>query len=194
MSNELRLYPTTEQSATRQSSLWSRLEKPLTGLTFTIALILLNGGFPSLKAQGVEVPLSVSQHPTEVATAALAQQSPVLSNGTYLYGQAPEAEQLGSTYVVFEVDRNQHVVGAFYMPQSSFDCFQGELQANQLAVTVTDSYDRTTHPYAVAVESSATVAGRDGAAAPVSLAGFHSIQTVGANDERILSTCKAAYR
>jgi hypothetical protein len=195
MSNKLRIRSASRQVSTSRISLWHRLEKPLTGLTFTLALMLLNGGFPSLKAQGVEVPATIAQHSsTEVATASVNPQPRAVLNGTYVYGQTPEAEQLGATYLVFEVDRQQQVVGAFYMPQSSFDCFQGELQADQLAVTVTDSYDRTTHPYAVALDNRATVADRAGTAAPLTLAGFHEIGTVGATDQHVLATCKAMYR
>lgn len=195
MTNERPISPANSQASTLRPSVWRCLEKPLTGLTFTIALILLNGGFPNLKAQGVEVPRSSTQHSsTEVATAPVAQQPQTVLNGTYLYGQTSQAEQLGSTYLVFEVDRYQQVIGAFYMPQSSFDCFQGEFQANQLALTITDSYDRTTHSYAVALDQTA-VADRSGVAiASLDLAGFHAIETVGANDQSILATCKAIYR
>jgi hypothetical protein len=196
MINDYCISSDNRQVSTRCSSLWQRLEKPLTGLTFTIALILLNGGFHSLKAQGAEVPESIAQHSSgEVAAAPVSQSSQVALNGIYLYGQAPNVEQLGSTYVVFEVDRYQQVTGAFYMPQSSFDCFQGELQANQLAVTITDSYDRTTYSYTVALEQEAAVADRDGRAiAPINLIGFHAIETVGTNDQNVLATCKAMYQ
>ncbi|RMF68460.1 MAG: hypothetical protein D6742_05070 [Cyanobacteria bacterium J069] len=116
-----------------------------------------------------------------------------LPDGTYLYGQSQQAEQIGSAYMVFEVDSNR-VVGAFYMPNSSFDCFFGEVQAQELALSVIDSYEQTVHPYSVALRTDAAVAANGGEAiAPLSLEGFHPIAALSENDQRMLSTCKVDY-
>ncbi|HEY9749052.1 MAG TPA: hypothetical protein V6C63_10255, partial [Allocoleopsis sp.] len=81
-------------------------------------------------------------------TKAIAQQAPsantpvpgnasTLADGTYLYGEAPEPEQIGSAYMVFQVTKGK-VIGAFYMPRSSFDCFSGRFEPGKLALDVVD--------------------------------------------------------
>jgi hypothetical protein len=58
-------------------------------------------------------------------------------NGTYLYGQSPKLNQLGQGYILFRKDQD-HVLGALYMPQSEFSCFQGTIsKSGNLAMTVT---------------------------------------------------------
>ena len=56
-------------------------------------------------------------------------------DGIYLYGQSPKPEQIGQEYIVFQVQQGQ-VVGAVYLPQSEFNCFQGKLDATQLSLTM----------------------------------------------------------
>ncbi len=117
-----------------------------------------------------------------------------LADGVYLYGQSAEAGKIGSEYLVFEVNQGQ-VVGGFYMPRSSFDCFYGNVQADKLALTVVDSYEKTSHPYAVALQSNGTVAMAGGrTVVPMGLAGYHRIATLGPTDQQILTTCKADHR
>jgi len=165
--------------------LLNHLERPITALALTLGL----AAAALSPAQGTEAPQVSS---TQVARANMGMQvvSQRLPNGVYLYGQSPEAEQIGSAYMVFEVN-DQQVMGAFYMPSSSFDCFYGEVQAQQLALNVVDAYEQTVHPYAVALETTGSVATNGNEAiAPLSLEGFHPISSVSDNDQRILSVCK----
>ncbi|MEL6320538.1 MAG: hypothetical protein AAFQ57_07775 [Cyanobacteria bacterium J06626_14] len=116
---------------------------------------------------------------------------PALEDGIYLYGQSPAPEQLGTAYLVFEVSSDS-VVGAFYMPHSSFDCFSGEFRANQLALQIVDSYEQVTFPYSIALENDSVLASSgDVTSAEIELAGFHQIEAVSDNDHRILDVCKA---
>lgn len=116
-----------------------------------------------------------------------------LEDGVYLYGQSSVANQIGTTYLVFEVKATR-VVGAFYMPHSSFDCFNGTLRADQLALNVTNSYEKTNYPYSVALQTEAISASAvNPVASPVGLAGYRQIHRVGRRDRQILSTCKAGY-
>ncbi|PSB35565.1 hypothetical protein [Stenomitos frigidus] len=159
-----------------------RLEKLLTGVALTCALSLAMQGL----AHSSEAP--VVQKPIAQSGA-----SSVLPDGNYLYGQAPKAGQLGATYLVFEVNKGK-VNGAFYMPQSSFDCVHGTLQTQRLALTVVNSYEQASYPYAVALQAGGTSASSTGPnVAPIALEGFHPIKHLSANDRRILSTCKASY-
>jgi hypothetical protein len=54
-----------------------------------------------------------------------------LPDGTYLYGESTQADQVGKAYVVF-TQKNGHVIGAIYHPQSEFSCFSGAVQGNAL--------------------------------------------------------------
>jgi hypothetical protein len=115
----------------------------------------------------------------------------VLADGIYLYGQSPEAEQLNTAYMVFEVRQNQ-AVGVFYMPRSSFDCFYGNLNTDRLAVTVVESYENTPYNYALALEES-TIASTNPIHNP-EFEGFYRIADVSDNDYRMLEICKANYQ
>jgi len=118
-----------------------------------------------------------------------------LTDGVYLYGESPQPEQIGSAYMVFEVKQGK-VMGAFYMPRSSFDCFSGAFQGNELALNVIDSYEQTVHPYAIALERTSTVA--SGSQNPTlrepGLEGFHRLNKLSANDQRILGVCQASFK
>lgn len=96
---------------------------------------------------------------------------PSLRNGTYLYGSTQQPEQTQTEYFVFRV-QNQQVVGAFYMPQSSFDCFRGDLKAKELELTVM-SYEQQAYKHTV------------------NLNAYHSITEVSNNDHRMIETCQA---
>ena len=116
---------------------------------------------------------------------------PVLTDGTYLFGQSQTPDQLGMGYAVFSVENNQ-TVGAFYQPRSSFDCFTGQISPNAMSVRIVDSYDQTVYPYEVAVSLDNTlVAGS--AAGAYTLDGFYRINEVSAQDYEMLATCKADF-
>lgn len=132
----------------------------------------------------------------EVAVVAAAEASvaaPKLADGVYLYGESPEPEQLGRSYLVFEVTQGA-VIGAFYMPASEFDCTYGRLQADQLALTVIDSYGQGRHPYAIALAPPSPIAAQTPTAARgFNLEGYYPLATVSENDQRMLEACKSAY-
>ncbi len=125
-----------------------------------------------------------------------------IGDGIYLYGQSAQAEQIGQEYIVFEV-RGDRAIGALYMPQSEFSCFQGTLQARQLNVTLAnpDSEIAESGPderqefQPVAVGSTSPASGNrfDAITFPLSvkLQNYHQIPRVSENDQRILSMCKA---
>lgn len=162
------------------------------GVGRPIASVLLSLGFGFI---GLPSTLAYSQTESAVREAATETVSQVatrqaLPDGVYLYGQADQPDQIGSAYMVFEVQQNQ-VIGAFYMPYSSFDCFHGEFQAEQLALNVVDSYDRTSYPYAVALESGAPVASATGeVVAPTEIEGFQRLENLSESDRNILATCQ----
>jgi hypothetical protein len=117
-----------------------------------------------------------------------------LQDGIYLYGQSPQPDQLGQAYMVFEVIAGK-LVGGFYMPRSSFDCFSGTARGNQLALRVVDSYSQSVHDYSVAYSNISTVAANTpgGAEQNIVLEGFHPIETLSEMDHHILNTCQADF-
>lgn len=97
--------------------------------------------------------------------------SSISANGMYLYGEAPQPEQVGKGYVVF-AHQNGKVMGAFYYPFSEFDCFEGSMKGNALN-TKSVGVDE---PEVVTVN--------------VNLADLYQIRTISDNDHRILSACE----
>ena len=123
-----------------------------------------------------------------VSETVLANSASPLADGVYLYGEQPAAAQTGAVYMVFEVT-GSHTVGAFYMPSSSFDCFSGNVSATRLDLNITDSYEQTTHPYSLAVQTEPVLAAGQ-AATDFSISGFTQIDTLSALDQQILETCQ----
>lgn len=171
------------------SSAVRRSHQLLTGAFLSIGLSFAATG---LAAKAVEVVAAPQLSETSVKIAnSQSTQGHALPDGVYLYGQSTQADRYGSAYMVFQVNDRQ-VAGAFYMPASSFDCFQGQVQANQIALTVVNSYEQTSYPFAVALSSNATVAQlSEAGGATVEPAGYHRIHKMSANDRRILATCLA---
>ncbi|XHX77233.1 MAG: hypothetical protein RBJ76_22755 [Stenomitos frigidus ULC029] len=117
-----------------------------------------------------------------------------LPDGIYLYGQSTQPNQVGQGYFVFE-SKQGNVIGALYMPRSSFDCTSGTFQNEQLALKVVNSYDRTTNPFEIALERTSNVAsGNNLAFQTIGLQGFQRLSEVSENDYRILNICKADLR
>lgn len=170
-------------------TLVERVEKSLTGLC--LALGVATVGTPLLPVYGSEVSRANPAQP-EILAAQVAHRQ-LLSDGVYLYGQSSEPNQVGSAYMVFEVKQGQ-IVGAFYMPYSSFDCFHGNFEADRVALTVIDSYEQTPHPYSIALQPTDAVASTGEESVPMTLEGYHRIESISSNDQRILSTCQADYR
>ena len=127
--------------------LWQRWEIPLSVMGMTSGIVVI--AVPVWSIPNVAVILTVTySFDTESALLdkssfgldqkAIAQttvsQAP-FPEGIYLYGQSPKPEQIGQEYIVFQVQQGQ-VVGAVYLPQSEFNCFQGKLDATQLSLTM----------------------------------------------------------
>lgn len=124
-----------------------------------------------------------------VSVAARRDQAPAnLDDGEYVYGSVPEANQLGETYMVFEANGDR-IVGGFYMPSSSFDCFEGRLEENQLALNIQDSYSEQTYGFNLAIRRDTLVAAGEGTA-NANIPGFQPLDGLTATDEQVLETCR----
>ncbi|MDJ1183984.1 hypothetical protein [Roseofilum casamattae] len=113
-----------------------------------------------------------------------------VADGVYFYGESPKRDRIGSAYMVFEA-RQDRLVGAFYMPHSSFDCFYGTVTSQQLALNVINSYDRGVHPYQVALDPVA-IANPTSSSFNMQPQGFHRIEAINSEEMRILNTCRQA--
>ncbi|WP_299493728.1 hypothetical protein [Acaryochloris sp. IP29b_bin.137] len=96
-------------------------------------------------------------------------QSP-LKDGVHLFGQARKPGKFQTEYLIFKIKRNQ-VIGAFFMPSSSFDCFAGNLQGGALTVSVVESYEQQTYEHSVNLNQ------------------YYAIKQINNNDLRILDVC-----
>lgn len=163
------------------------------GLILTVSLLSL---VHNSIAQAASLTQSNIMPTTSGQTVQMADSAPLRfpTDGVYLYGQSPEAGQIGSAYIVFEA-RDAMVVGALYMPYSSFDCFYGDIEANQLAMTVIGSYDQEAYPYSIAIRQDSTVvdASGGGATNDLKLEGFHQIDVLGEVDQHVLGVCRAEH-
>lgn len=162
---------------------WSRDRRPLIyGLLGTAAVATLGA---AAQAQTIE-----SQSAPEVL--AVAQISTESAAERYLFGQVPQPDQIGQGYVVLE-RTGDRVYGALYYPSSSFDCFEGQVQGDEVAMTVINSYDSAdTYPYSLAMAEGPAVAASDasGELVPFGLEGFHAIGNLSENDHRMLDVCR----
>lgn len=185
------MFNSTLRFSPPQVSLIRRLShRSLSSLLLAVGLVA--GGISPLLAQGSDHPGSAAlqSHPNPSKR----QDSAAMPDGVYLYGQAPERDQIGAAYLVFAV-AGDRVTGAFYMPQSSFDCFQGEFSGDQLALNITNSYEQMTYPFSIAVTTTDPIVTADNPAiAPLTLEGYHEIADVSENDQRILETCQSQYQ
>jgi hypothetical protein len=112
-------------------------------------------------------------------------------DGIYLYGQSPQANQTGQGYVLFQKQQDI-VTGALYMPQSEFSCFQGTLdQSGDLAMTVTGSPDASSSTDVATANRLPRIPDDESInyAYSVALQDYHRVNSISANDRRILQTC-----
>lgn len=166
--------------------------KRVSGLLMASGLIA--GGLGMANAFAAESSRSMPEQPERSIGASDSFAPEPLPDGVYLYGETQTPDQIGASYMVMEVNDNQ-VVGALYIPHSSFDCFQGEFQGNQLDMTVVNSYDRTTQGYSFAVQNNSYIASIDDpVSTPARLNGMYNLSEVSSNDQRILETCKADFQ
>ncbi len=166
----------------------------LTAALRPVASVVLALGFVSIpKLTTVAIAQTLDDdHPQDIVASRLAPNASSLDSQVYLFGDTPVRDQIGSSYMVMEV-RDQTMVGAIYMPHSSFDCFQGEVEGDRLSLNITNSYDLTTYAYSMDLQSNGAVASAEPMASLAKPEGYHLIPSVTENDLRLLETCKAEY-
>lgn len=164
----------------------TRLHRPLTRLGILISCLgLVSAGLAVQAGYGL-----AQVTPVPAATVPNAA-SGFPAPGRYLFGQVPTPNQIGQGYMVLE-STGSRIYGAVYFPSSSFDCFQGQIQGNQLAMTIVDSYSQEAYPYNVALVTDTAIAATDlpQGLFPVNLTGFHAIPTITDQDLAMLEVCR----
>lgn len=127
-------------------------------------------------------------------------------DGIYLYGQSQQPNQIGQEYMVFEV-RQGKVMGAFYLPQSEFNCFQGSLAAGKLDLTIAGDAGSTPYSDSIAdAQNAPQVATASDSSQiqsqyeqvssqySVALQNYYQLSNVNENDKQILAACKSNYQ
>ncbi|WP_264328105.1 hypothetical protein [Romeriopsis navalis] len=153
-----------------------------------LSTLHLTASHTNATAAATPIPSSASQ------SAKVARVAAKLADGVYLYGQTNQPNQLNQAYFVFEVNKG-NVLGALYMPGSSFDCAHGSFNREQLALKVRGAYEQPTSTYSIALDRSAKVATSNlNGIGQVGLSGFKKLAQVSQNDIRLLNTCKATYQ
>ena len=123
-------------------------------------------------------------------------------DGVYLYGQSPEPQQIGQEYIVIEVSKGK-AVGAFYLPSSEFNCFNGTIEAGKLALLLangpeTEAYpdtigSNTEEPQLAALGDRSLGDSSNEITTPYSVAlqNYHQLPQVSESDKQILAACKS---
>lgn len=159
-------------------------------LGFALGLGVATASQPPVFASHLEA----AQPSKGLVTVEATEASVPLSDGVYLYGQTAEPGQIGSEYLVFEVQQDR-VVGATYLPRSEFSCFTGDINSQRMALSIVDPYSQAVYPYSVAIEESSSVAAA-GSQIPhsVGLIGYQKVSEISDNDRRMLNVCLDNFR
>ncbi|PIG93296.1 hypothetical protein [Gloeocapsopsis sp. IPPAS B-1203] len=121
-------------------------------------------------------------------------------DGVYLYGRAPQPQQIGQEYMVFELHQGK-VIGAFYLPYSEFSCFSGNISSGELALMVANApsagEDTEAQPQQIATAGDKPRIGEEfnAIAYPyaVALQEYYQLPEVSTGDLQILQTCQHQY-
>ena len=111
-------------------------------------------------------------------------------DGIYFYGQVAQPDELGAGYMVFESENNQ-IVGAMFMPHSSFDCFVGQIGDRELSMQITNSYTQERYAYTIALVATDEPVAATDTAIPLQLDGLIDLGNPRAAELSMLSTCQA---
>lgn len=180
----------------RQPSFSWRL--PLTGLLLTVGLTMNVSSRPIAVAQQLKQAMD-STGETNPSTVSASVTS--IPDGTYLYGQSSQPNQIGQEYIVFQANEGQ-LVGALYLPQSEFSCFHGTLESKQMNLQVVNPYDQTALAHTIENQQQTSVAAAgsqlnldriyESLTYPytVRLDQYQPVGQLSENDQRMLNICR----
>ncbi len=173
----------------------------VTSLFIGVATPALTQELPSINTYKISVRSEGLSKNTYEAKGKLPQK-----DGVYLYGQSPKPQQIGHEYIVIEVNKGR-AVGAFYLPNSEFNCFNGTLEAGKLALLLANGPETEAYPEDLSNNADAPQVaalgdrswGENGSnelTTPYSVAlqNYHQLSAVSASDKQILAACKSNYQ
>jgi hypothetical protein len=164
-------------------------------LQVPLASLLLGMGIVTSEVTPELISSAITASPHQVLRGRLPQQ-----DGVYLYGRAPQPQQIGQEYMVFELHQGR-VIGAFYLPYSEFSCFSGKINSGELALMVANAPDAGEDPVAqpqqIAAASDKPRIEEEFTAISypyaVALQEYYQISEVSTSDRQILQTCQNQY-
>ncbi|MBE9003039.1 hypothetical protein IQ274_33920 [Nostoc sp. LEGE 12447] len=118
---------------------------------------------------GLEIPVATGKSLQNSSTTS--ETSDSLADGTYLYGEIPQPNQIGKAYLILQRQQGK-VLGAFYYPRSEFSCFTGQEKNNTLSAKSVDFGKASAKKMKINLQK------------------FHQIKSISTNDKQILSSCK----
>ena len=170
-------------------------EQPSNNITNNVGNRKLATSVPKLPSSSESMITAIVpevQRPSSKSTTRTSNNYPQ-EDGVYLYGQSPQPKQLGQGYVVFEKNQGR-VVGALYMPDSEYSCFNGTVdKTGELAMTVYPNGGEGGQTQ-VATSKNAPKINEDeptSYAYSLALRDFHQINQVSQLDRDILKACKS---
>lgn len=144
-----------------------------------------------LSAAAYASPVHIAETVPETSPETVSNVIRPIADGTYFYGSTTQPDEIGHAYMVFEA-QDSAIVGAIYMPHSSFDCFRGHVRGNELALQITNSYTQEVYDYPIAlVVTGDPVASVGTPEVPLQIEGFHDLGSPRAVDTELLATCRA---
>lgn len=180
-----------------QRQLSSPLRLSLTGLLLTVGLTINVSSIPIAAAQQLKQAgdSTVETNPSSVSASEVS-----IPDGTYLYGQSAQPNQIGQEYIVFQANEGQ-LVGALYLPHSEFSCFHGTLGSKQMNLRVVNPYNQTALAHAIANQQETVVAAGsqlnlnrtyESLTYPytVKLDQYQPVGQLSENDQRMLNICQ----
>jgi len=170
----------------------------LTGLLLTVGLTMNVSSSPIAAAQQLKQAgdSTVETNPSSVSASEVS-----IPDGTYLYGQSAQPNQIGQEYIVFQANEGK-LVGALYLPHSEFSCFHGTLESKQMNLRVVNPYDQTALAHTIANQQETAVAAAgnplnldrtyESLTYPytVKLDQYQPVGQLSENDQRMLNICQ----
>ncbi|NEO99781.1 MAG: hypothetical protein F6K58_14100 [Symploca sp. SIO2E9] len=171
------------------------------------ALILTLGLVANVSSLATVVPQQQNDatDPTTVLVSQTLSSNTSIPNGTYLYSQSSQPNQIGKEYIVFKAHQSL-VVGALYLPQSEYSCFYGHIDSEQMNLTVVNPYDQTALSHRIARQQLSTIATTGGNLNlenisssltyphALRLEGYQKLDEFSDNDLHILNSCLKDYQ
>ncbi|MEQ9670442.1 hypothetical protein [Coleofasciculus sp. G2-EDA-02] len=171
---------------------------PLTGLLLTLGLTMNVSSRPTAVAQ--QLKQAVDSAAVEPNQSTVSASATLIPDGTYLYGQSSQPDQIGQEYIVFQANKGK-LVGALYLPQSEFSCFYGTLESKQMNLQVVNPYDQTALAHTIENQQQTSVAAGsqlnldrtyESLTYPytVRLDQYQPVGQLSENDQRMLNICR----